>query len=461
MGGKVEIPGVRSELQGQRPNARLRLQRLRRGWTQEDVAAGLHRVAAGLGEPEPGVDATMISRWERGSRRPRPRYVRLLCRLFELPAEELGLGEHDTEPWGVSPSTADEEARRRDFIREMAELFRVAPLPPSAEPPGLEPWERLLRALRRPGRVEPTTVADLERVTIALQSLEPTLVSSDVLLGPTIGHLEALTNLLQGSLTPSIRERLCSLAGATAGLVGALKWNLDDWEAAVAYFRAGMVAAREANDRPLGAYLMARAACRPPHREDPASRLQRLRQGWHGFTPADASPSTQVWLAAKEADAHALLGRTDDCLRSLDRAESLLARLDPGAAHPPPPLVSETWLAGERGASLAKLGRTDEARADLQRVLAVLGPTSDRDRLWLMAALAFTFVADNEPEEACRVAATALSRAAATHLQPVVYLLGVDLPRALGPHRDRPAVRELEEQARGLTVRPALEPARR
>ena len=80
---------------GQRPNRRLRLQRLLRGWSQEDVAAGLHRLAARLGEPELGVDATMVSRWERGTRRPRPRYVRLLCRLFELPAEQLGVVEDD------------------------------------------------------------------------------------------------------------------------------------------------------------------------------------------------------------------------------------------------------------------------------------------------------------------------------------------------------------------------------
>jgi transcriptional regulator with XRE-family HTH domain len=441
-----------------RLNSRLRLQRRRRGWSQEEVAAGLHRVAAALGEPEPGVDATMISRWERGTRHPRPRYVRLLCRLFDLPAEELGLVDDDAGSWSPAWSTADEEARRRDFIREMAELFRVAPLPPAANVPRPEPWERLTQALRRPGRIEPATVDALEQVTIALQSLEPTVVSPHLLLGPVVGHLEAITNLLQGSLTPAIRRRLCSLAGQTAGLVGALKWNLDDWDGATAYFRAGMEAAREADDRALGVYLMARAVCRPPHREDPASRLRRLRQGWYGFTPAEARISTQVWLAAKEADAYALLGRTEDCLRALDRAESLLARLDEEEVRPPPPLVSETWLAGERGASLAKLGHTDEARMLLQQVLAKLGPTSDRDRLWLTAALAFTFVTDGEPEEACRVAGPALSHAATTHLQPVLHLLGVDLVRALGPHRGHPAVQELEEQARSLLDRPQLQP---
>ncbi len=77
--------------QPQRPNRHLRLQRRLRGWSQEDVATGLHRLAASLGEAELGVHATMVSRWERGTRKPRPRYVRLLCHLLELPAEKLGI----------------------------------------------------------------------------------------------------------------------------------------------------------------------------------------------------------------------------------------------------------------------------------------------------------------------------------------------------------------------------------
>lgn len=76
-----------------RQNKSLRLQRRLRGWSQDDVAAGLHRIAASLGEPELGVDATMVSRWERGTRKPRPRYVRLLCHLFELPPGQLGVIE--------------------------------------------------------------------------------------------------------------------------------------------------------------------------------------------------------------------------------------------------------------------------------------------------------------------------------------------------------------------------------
>src|SRR5258708_2375545 len=147
-----------------RPNRRLRLQRRLRGWSQEDVAAGLYRVASATGETDLGVDATMVSRWERGTRRPRPRYVRLLCQLFDLPAEQLGLVQGaDLELVQLVPGDRLEgsEVERRDFLHGVASLFGLASLSPVMRPsaPGLEPmtpdsWERLERALNRPGTVD-------------------------------------------------------------------------------------------------------------------------------------------------------------------------------------------------------------------------------------------------------------------------------------------------------------------
>ncbi|HKF76714.1 MAG TPA: helix-turn-helix transcriptional regulator [Candidatus Dormibacteraeota bacterium] len=436
---------------GQRPNRRLRLQRRLRGWSQEDVAAGLHRLAAGLGEPEPGVDATMVSRWERGMRRPRPRYVRLLCRLFELPAEQLGVIDHHGPP--LAPDRAWEapegDVERRDFIRRVGMLLGVAALPaPIFKPAGPEPWERLQRALRQPGGVDEETVAHLERITLALESLTPTQVGSRVILGPITGHLDAITLLLRGSLPANLRRRLCSLAGETAGFAGWLRWNMDDLDGAAAYFRSGLEAAREAADRPLAAYLLGSAACRPPYREDPGERVRllRARAGW--FSHADATAATRVWLAAKEADAYALMGEAGPCLRALDRAEQGLeaARAEPADVRRPRfTVVDRTWLQGERGASLAKLGRTEEARAILQPVIASLGPTSEQDRLWLCTALADTYARDGEPEEACRVARVTLGRAATIQLRPVLRVIQ-GLQGALRPYASTPAVRDLAEQ---------------
>jgi transcriptional regulator with XRE-family HTH domain len=73
------------------PNHELRRQRKLRGWTLEEAAEHLHREAIASGESGVGCDANSISRYERGLRVPGPRYTRLLCRLYELPADRLGL----------------------------------------------------------------------------------------------------------------------------------------------------------------------------------------------------------------------------------------------------------------------------------------------------------------------------------------------------------------------------------
>jgi transcriptional regulator with XRE-family HTH domain len=449
--------------QAPRANRQLRLQRRLRGWSQGDVATGLCRIAGDLGESDLGVDATMVGRWERGTRRPRPRYVRLLCQLFELPAEQLGLVQ-DPDPSAVPLRTADrvedEAAQRREVMQRMASTLGLASLPPfqragplgrpSARP---EPWDRLDWALGRPGQIDAATVDELERVTRDLESLEPTAIGSRALVGHATGHLDAISTLLQAPLPPGIRPRLCSLAGETAGLLGWLRWNLDDPRGASACFRSGLRAAKEADDRALGAYLAGAIACRLPGREAPALTLELLQGSTSGFRPADASAATRAWLAAKEADAWARLGREDQCLRALDRATEIVQRMsgagDDEASRPRFTLVDGTWLAGERGASLARLGRVEEARAILRAVLGSLGPTSERDRLWLLATLAGAHAELDEPEEACRLARSALIGATRMHLAPVLHLIANLRPR-LERHQRSLAVQELDEHLRTL-----------
>jgi DNA-binding XRE family transcriptional regulator len=93
--------GSLASASARRPNERLRMQRQQHAWTQADVAEKLHRLADSLGGAELGVDATMVGRWERGTRTPRPRYARLLCRLFDASVEELGLGPGPQDRWPV------------------------------------------------------------------------------------------------------------------------------------------------------------------------------------------------------------------------------------------------------------------------------------------------------------------------------------------------------------------------
>ncbi|MGH3276864.1 MAG: helix-turn-helix domain-containing protein, partial [Streptosporangiaceae bacterium] len=75
-------------------STRPRLKELRdeRGWTQQDVADQLARLAWLRRHERVGVNADMVARWERGEKRPSPRYRDLLCLLFGVDAHTLGIG---------------------------------------------------------------------------------------------------------------------------------------------------------------------------------------------------------------------------------------------------------------------------------------------------------------------------------------------------------------------------------
>jgi transcriptional regulator with XRE-family HTH domain len=61
---------------------RLRPLREERGWTQQEVAEQIARLAWLRRREHVGVNADMVAKWERGEKRPSPRYRELLCLLF-------------------------------------------------------------------------------------------------------------------------------------------------------------------------------------------------------------------------------------------------------------------------------------------------------------------------------------------------------------------------------------------
>src|SRR5215475_8445217 len=74
-----------------RPN-RLAEARTDRGWTQQEAADQLARLAWLRLRKRVGVNANMISKWESGPKRPNPVYRDLLCLLYRATPEYLGIG---------------------------------------------------------------------------------------------------------------------------------------------------------------------------------------------------------------------------------------------------------------------------------------------------------------------------------------------------------------------------------
>jgi len=238
-----------------------------------------------------------------------------------------------------------------------------------------------------------------------------------------------------------------SIAGETAGLAGWLAWDLEDRRAAGAYFRAGIEAAQEAEDRPLGAYLVGSSCVQPAYRERPHACLRRLQGRTSGFATADANPTTRAWLVTLEAEAHALAGSEAASLRTLDQAERIMEEADQEDAsrRPRATFFSGAYLVGERGVALARLGRSADAQHVLEAALESLDPEMIKTRPRLLTALATSHAHEGNIDQACRLGSDALELAerqqVTTNLQDV-RRLRLDLE----PWRDAAAVRELDEQ---------------
>src|SRR5215467_13033781 len=71
------------------PNTLLRRQRLLRGWSLQHVVEQLCSLCQ-EDEDIPGVTADMVSKWERGERKPSPFYQTKLCLLYDTTADQLG-----------------------------------------------------------------------------------------------------------------------------------------------------------------------------------------------------------------------------------------------------------------------------------------------------------------------------------------------------------------------------------
>lgn len=133
-----------------RPNLHLQAQRARFGLTQAEVADSLAALAWQHDRQHLGVDATMISKWERGLKRPRKVYRRLLCMLYGRTEEQLGLRPPQASGSLDDPYGAD--VNRRRFL-EGAAFVSLAAVTPTAS------LDRLARALDKPPVAESTVAA--------------------------------------------------------------------------------------------------------------------------------------------------------------------------------------------------------------------------------------------------------------------------------------------------------------
>jgi transcriptional regulator with XRE-family HTH domain len=213
-----------------------------RGWTQQEVARQLVRLAWLRRRERVGVNADMVAKWERGAKGVSPRYRGLLCLLFGVDAAELGLA---ARPVAKDRCRAHRETDALvDTLGETAALLdQLGPAGEVLQPKMFEVWRNeiirrrtLLKLMTlapaagiaatgaaqpRPAKPTVETAKTLDELVSRYQGLYHSTAPA-VLLTPVVAHLETIRDALRHTTASPLRRKLLANRARVATLAGRL-----------------------------------------------------------------------------------------------------------------------------------------------------------------------------------------------------------------------------------------------
>lgn len=278
---------------------------------------------------------------------------------------------------------------------------------------GSEIAERLTKALTRPSSIDEKTLLYLEkRIEHYWQDRNSVALPAWDLLSYVLADLQKMTMLLEGSLYPAMRTRLCSITGTAAMLVGELYYDLSNYERSQVFQDLAIRSAHEAENTALEAVAWGRnsfAWTYSGNLDEARNSIQQAR-----CLTGNVNSTIRTWLAAVEAEIQSKLGDRKACFNALKEAASLEDRTyqlsDCYWIH-----FDRSLLAGYQGVSFLNLSYTGyedlvpRAQTILQKALHLLDPSLQRRRPTLLIDLAGTYVQKKNIEQACEYAIQAVT----------------------------------------------------
>lgn len=338
------------------PNAQLGSWFVRSGWSKGELARQVNRRARQLGAHHVSTDTSRVRRWLDGEQ-PREPIPRILSELFSerfgcvVPVEDLGLrpvhqppagGDVDL-PW-AGPQTVEmiSEFSRSDLMLGRRG-FLGASLALSAGPALVEPMQRWLVPTSPPGAAgpaggpregggRPSRLSEQE-----LQLLESTTVmfrtwdnqcGGGLRRKAVVGQLHEVTDLLQESHPEAVGRRLYRVTADLAALAGWMSYDVGLQPTAQKYLVLALHAAKEAGDRPLGAFILSSMSRQMIHLDRPDDALELIHLAQYGSRDT-ATATTQAMLHALEARAYANMGQVNKCHRAVRAAEDAFTESHP------------------------------------------------------------------------------------------------------------------------------------
>jgi transcriptional regulator with XRE-family HTH domain len=316
--------------------------------------------------------------------------------------------------------------------------------------------ERFRRALKKPSTVDGTMLIYLERHTEDYWYDRHTVaLASHNLIDYVLEHFQKVTCLLEEPLLPTVRTRLCSIAGGIALLVGELLFDMRCYAQARKYYTVAVEAAQEADNQALQAVSWGRMSFTWTYEGNHQAALVCVQEARLLGGQSD-NATIRAWLAAVEAEIQANLHERNSTLKALDEAEKVEMRDRPQDCY---------WIhfdpslsAGYRGVSLLRLYRPDDprtasfltdAQSALMKAIDFLDPTLTRRKPNLLADLAGTYVQQKEVEAACEHAIEAVILV--SHIKSKVVLQRlISLQHELDPWKYTESVQRLDAKIRPL-----------
>ena len=374
---------------------RLRQLRDEAGWTQQQLADKLAHFAWMQHRAHAAVNADMVAKWERGAKGISPRYRTLLCQLFGVTAEQLGVTP-TASPARRQPARDPESLV--SLLDDAANLLdQLGAAGTALAPQMLSAWKdtitsrRAMLGLLDPAATDPVgharaataTITDLEQLAHRYQTLYAT-ADPAALLTPVAAHTRMVTAALSREHPAPQRRRLLRNLATVATLAGRLAHDdLGDAASGRSYYSLATDSAHQAHDYQTAAIALGYTAQLAQTQGMTAAALNHLSTA---FTHVQHAPTVAPWLASMQATICADSGDHAAATQALDHAQ----HKTPQSGTQPLSLIdhSPAHLLATTGHVHLQTGDHDAAQAALTAALDQLPPTARRSRILTLVDLA-------------------------------------------------------------------------
>ncbi|MGH3886628.1 MAG: hypothetical protein ACRDSZ_08660 [Pseudonocardiaceae bacterium] len=217
------------------------------------------------------------------------------------------------------------------------------------------------------------------------------------------------------------------------------------------YFVAGLRAAHTADDRPLGAHILAFMANQAACQGQPAEGVTFIETALAG-TRGRATPALLAELHIWQALSFAALRDASACTAAISQARAQVEQLKPDDAPPWLYWLDPAAIAINAGSCLLQLGQAEQAAAMLHEGFAQLSKSFIREEQLHLTQLADALTRPGKQRDLD--AAAALGMQSIDLAESLNSTRGADRLRdlyyQLRPHAKLPAVHDFVERARGF-----------